>query len=229
MRASSGFLSGRTLSARARCCSQLRPAVATAFPAQRGAAVFAFTRRRCSDRLMGVVGSSTSTSSTFSPSLPPPPRARGPARLTSSATEAAAATGGDPSRDSNAESPPSSSSSSSPSSPLPSLVLYSRRNCPLCQGLEEKVRSALARGAFLPGSRLRGVILEIRSIEENEVWEAAFATEVPVLFWREGETGEGGKEGGGGGGGGGKETPIPRSPPRVTVEKLSSTLEAAMP
>ena len=178
---------------------------------------------------MGVVGSSTSTSSTFSPSLPPPPRARGPARLTSSATAAAAATGGDPSGDSNAESPPSSSSSS-PSSSLPSLVLYSKRNCPLCQGLEEKVRAALARGAFLPGSRLRGVILEIRSIEENEEWEAAFATEVPVLFWREGETGEGGKEGGGGGGGGGgKETPIPRSPPRVTVEKLSSTLEAAMP
>ena len=70
------------------------------------------------------------------------------------------------------------------------------------------------------------MILEIRSIEENEEWEAAFATEVPVLFWREGETGEGGKEGGGVGG---KETPIPRSPPRVTVEKLSSTLEAAMP
>ena len=80
------------------------------------------------------------------------------------------------------------------------------------------MRAALSRGAFLPGSKLKGVALEIRDIEENREWEAAFSMEVPVLFWSE-KGGEGNK----------KETPIPRSPPRVTVEKLSATLEAAMP
>jgi len=85
------------------------------------------------------------------------------------------------------------------------------------------VRAALVRGAFLPGSRLRGVELEIRDIESNEEWNSAFAMEVPVLFWKSRKSGEGGereRE---------SETLIPRSPPRVTVEKLSATFEAAMP
>ena len=204
MRASRGFLPGRALSTRGRCRSHLRPAVvATAFSAPRTAfVVVTRDRRRRQERL--IVSTPTS-----SPSLPSSPKARGgPTRLTpSTAAAAAATTGGEPSSSSsNAESPPSLA-----------LVLYSKQNCPLCQGLEEKVRAALSRGAFMPGSKLKDVTLEIRDIETKKEWEAAFAMEVPVLFWKE-ETG-----------GESKETPIPRSPPRVTAEKLSTTLEAAMP
>ena len=223
MRASSGFLPERTLSIRGRCRSHLRPAVDTAASAPRAAVVTVVTcdRRRRDRPLLVFVGVSTSTSSASSPSLPPSPRPRGsPTRLTPSATGGEEASSSS-SSSSDVESSPFSSSSPSTSSlspPLPSLVLYSKRECPLCQGLEEKVRAALARGAFLPGSKLKGVSLEIRDVETSKEWQAAFAMEVPVLFWR--------KEAAGGGD---KETPIPRSPPRTTVEKLSTTLEAAMP
>ena len=58
----------------------------------------------------------------------------------------------------------------------------------------------------------------MRDIEENAEWAAAFATEVPVLFWKNREDGKEEET---------MMTPIPRSPPRVTVEKLSTVLEAA--
>lgn len=211
MRASCGFLPERTtLSTRGRCRSQLRPAVDTAASALR-VVKFVTTsdrrRQRRDQQLLVVAGASTSTS-TSSASLFP----RGsPTRLAPSAT------GGGEASSSNNSIDAESSPPSSPS--LPSLVLYSKKDCPLCQGLEEKVRAALARGAFLPGSKLKGMSLEVRDIETDEAWRAAFAMEVPVLFWR--------KEAAGGGGD--KETPVPRSPPRTTVEKLSTTLEAAMP
>lgn len=192
-----------------RCRSKLTPVAAASSARLVVTAVTSDLRR---DRLVGGgVSTSTSTSIASSPSLPPSSRARaatGPAVLTAASISTSKGSG------------PSSDEPSSASPPR--LVLYSKQNCPLCQGLEEKVRAALARGAFLPGSKLRGVELEIRDIESKAEWNAAFAMAVPVLFWR--------KSGGCGGAAEEKEeSPVPRSPPRVTVEKLSRTLEAAMP
>ena len=223
MRASSGFLPGRTLSTPGRCRSQLRPAVGPprAVPRAAVAGVVVTSDRRDHHRLLvAAVGasSSTPTSSVFSPSLPPFPRGP-PDRSTPFIKAAAAAAIGGAEYNSSSSNSSSSDADSSPST-FPSLVLYSKRDCPLCQGLEEKVRAALARGAFLPGSKLKGISLEVRDIEENAEWAAAFATEVPVLFWKNREDGKEEET---------MMTPIPRSPPRVTVEKLSTVLEAAMP
>lgn len=200
------------LGARGRSRSQLTPvAEASSVRAVIGVVVPTSDRRR--DRLVGVAMRGTSTSTTSSPSTPPLSRAKGPTRFTSSSASSIAAA---------AASTSGGSESNVELSTPPSLVLYSKQNCPLCQGLEEKVRAALARGTFLPDSKLRGIKLKIRDIESNERWNATFAMEVPVLFWEKRKRGgaEGAEE---------KETPIPRSPPRVTVEKLSKTLEAAMP
>lgn len=84
------------------------------------------------------------------------------------------------------------------------LVLYSKPDCCLCQGLEEKLR-AIAR---FP------VELEVRDITTREDWFAAYEYEVPVLMGQ-------GKDG--------SLLLIPRPAPRLSVTQLETWLAKHIP
>jgi len=61
---------------------------------------------------------------------------------------------------------------------LPTVVLYSRPGCHLC----DDTRAALS--ALLDDRRARGLVapaVEERNIETDEGWERAFATTIPVV------------------------------------------------
>ncbi|GMN30295.1 hypothetical protein TIFTF001_041431 [Ficus carica] len=69
-------------------------------------------------------------------------------------------------------------SSSSSSKPPRKLVLYSKPECCLCDGLKEKLQAAF----LLSGpDSLHDVHLEIRDITTNPSWEKAYQYEIPVL------------------------------------------------
>ena len=78
------------------------------------------------------------------------------------------------------------------------LILYSKPDCHLCEGLQEK----LAKIGNLD------LELEIRDITTREDWFNAYQYEVPVLF----QNIEG------------KEKPIPRPSPRASVAQLERML-----
>ncbi|GMN51755.1 hypothetical protein TIFTF001_020908 [Ficus carica] len=72
----------------------------------------------------------------------------------------------------------SSSSSSSSSKPPRKLILYSKPECCLCEGLKEKLEAAF----LLSGpDSLHDVHLEIRDITTCPCWEKEFQYEIPVL------------------------------------------------
>lgn len=79
------------------------------------------------------------------------------------------------------------------------LILYSKKGCHLCEGLEEKIRAIddIA------------IDLEIRDIETNEEWWEKYQYEIPVLYLLT-ETGE---------------KLIPRNSPRISVSQLSKVLQ----
>lgn len=60
------------------------------------------------------------------------------------------------------------------------LVVYTKADCPLCQGLTTKLRALIDRASFLP-SALSGAVLEERDIATNPAWAAAYDLSVPVL------------------------------------------------
>jgi hypothetical protein len=60
------------------------------------------------------------------------------------------------------------------------LIIYSKEDCHLCDGLKEKLAALLERASFVP-SVLSGVELEVRDISGNSTWEAAYSMSVPVL------------------------------------------------
>jgi len=60
------------------------------------------------------------------------------------------------------------------------LRIYSKKECPLCDGLKDKVALILERAPF-SGSKLKDVDFEIKDINENPEWVAKFSMEVPVL------------------------------------------------
>lgn len=101
----------------------------------------------------------------------------------------------------------------SPSSPSPSpsarkLIVYSKADCPLCDGLKEKLEALIDRAAFLPISPLAGVSLEVRNISNNPSWEAAYAMQVPVMTIADDDD----------------ERVVPRAPPRLTADGLEKHL-----
>ena len=68
-----------------------------------------------------------------------------------------------------------------PAAPAPlRLVVYTKVDCPLCQGLTGKLRALVDRATFLP-SALSGATLEERDIAANPAWAAAYDLSVPVL------------------------------------------------
>ncbi|NJK36480.1 MAG: glutaredoxin family protein [Oscillatoriales cyanobacterium RM2_1_1] len=85
------------------------------------------------------------------------------------------------------------------------LILYSKPDCHLCEGLQEKLEQIQAN----PQSKCR-FELEIRDITSNPVWFQRYQYEIPVLCQlTHGST----------------ENPLPRPSPRLSVERLESMLE----
>ncbi|KAF5831711.1 hypothetical protein DUNSADRAFT_12706 [Dunaliella salina] len=106
----------------------------------------------------------------------------------------------------------SSSSSSSQQQGQCTFILYTKKECPLCDGLHSKVEGLLARAAFMP-SRLSGCKLEVRDIATNPEWQSKYAMSVPVLAVSRG----------------GEEVQIPRPMPRISPDRLQRLLEEALP
>jgi hypothetical protein len=79
------------------------------------------------------------------------------------------------------------------------LILYSKPDCHLCEGLQEKL-------AAVQNINLN---LEIRDITTREDWFAAYQYEIPVLCQKL-PTGE---------------KPLPRLSPRASVVKLEQMLQ----
>lgn len=79
------------------------------------------------------------------------------------------------------------------------LILYSKPGCHLCEGLQEKL------------AQVNNVEfdLEIRDINTNEDWFAAYQYEIPVLCQKLLE----------------REKPLPRLSPRASVTKLEQMLQ----
>lgn len=79
------------------------------------------------------------------------------------------------------------------------LILYSKSNCHLCEGLEEKLNA-------ITDIKLE---IEIRDINTNNQWWEMYQYEIPVLFL---VTEKG-------------EKLIPRSSPRISVVQLTKILQ----
>ncbi|MGK7916107.1 MAG: glutaredoxin family protein [Prochloraceae cyanobacterium] len=79
------------------------------------------------------------------------------------------------------------------------LILYSKPDCHLCEGLQEKLEKI----------ENLDFELEIRDITSREDWFAAYQYEVPVLCQdRQG-----------------KEQPLPRPSPRASVKQIERMLQ----
>ncbi|MFP4133994.1 MAG: glutaredoxin family protein [Halothece sp.] len=80
------------------------------------------------------------------------------------------------------------------------LILYSKPDCHLCEGLQEKLEQITT----------VDFDLEIRDITTREDWFQAYQYEIPVLCRQVGET----------------EEPLPRPSPRASVKQLAKLLQS---
>ncbi|KAJ9528571.1 hypothetical protein QJQ45_020449 [Haematococcus lacustris] len=92
------------------------------------------------------------------------------------------------------------------------LVMYSKADCALCEGLQSKLESLISRAAFMP-SLLTGCQLEVRDIASSQDWQAAYGLVVPVLALQTP---------------GGREVVLPRAPPRMSADRLQRHVIAAV-
>eukprot|EP00882_Tetradesmus_deserticola_P029652 GHRQ01033235.1.p1 GENE.GHRQ01033235.1~~GHRQ01033235.1.p1 ORF type:complete len:162 (+),score=75.42 GHRQ01033235.1:48-488(+) len=92
------------------------------------------------------------------------------------------------------------------------FVLYTKPECPLCDGLKDKMQGLIDRAQFMP-SFLTGATLEARDISTNEEWQGAMRLSVPVLAVLDAQ---------------GSEVVLPRPQPRLTAERLQRHLEEAL-
>jgi glutaredoxin len=86
--------------------------------------------------------------------------------------------------------------------PMPTLILYSKPGCHLCEGLQEKLEQI----------QELNFQLEIRDITTQANWFSAYQYEIPVLFCRTDANIS-------------KETPIPRPSPRLSIVQLQRHLQ----
>ncbi|WIA36474.1 hypothetical protein OEZ86_007774 [Tetradesmus obliquus] len=92
------------------------------------------------------------------------------------------------------------------------FVLYTKPDCPLCDGLKDKLQGLIDRAHFMPCS-LSGATLEVRDISTNEAWQDAMHLSVPVLAVLDEQ---------------GSEVVLPRPQPRITADRLQRHLEEAL-
>ncbi|GJP50659.1 hypothetical protein CLOM_g9798 [Closterium sp. NIES-68] len=96
----------------------------------------------------------------------------------------------------------------------PRLVIYSRDGCCLCDGLKEKIETALLMGT--ESSVLDGLQVEVRDITTRKEWMEAYQYEIPVMMRVTVDQS-----------GNSIETLIPRQSPRASVDRVRKALEAA--
>jgi hypothetical protein len=60
------------------------------------------------------------------------------------------------------------------------IIVYSKDDCPLCDGLKDKISGILDRAQFT-GSVLKDYNIEIRDIMTNPLWEEKFSMQIPVM------------------------------------------------
>jgi hypothetical protein len=82
---------------------------------------------------------------------------------------------------------------------MPTLILYSKPGCHLCEGLQEKLAQITL-----------SIPLEIRDITTQADWFAAYQYEIPVLTLQSDSDGS--------------EHPIPRPSPRLSILQLQRHL-----
>ncbi|GAV84116.1 DUF836 domain-containing protein [Cephalotus follicularis] len=105
---------------------------------------------------------------------------------------------------------PLASMSLSTLKPTRKLILYSKPECCLCDGLKEKLQAAF----LLSGpDSLHDVDLQVRDITSNPKWEMAYQYEIPVLAKVLLD---------------GTEETLPRLSPRLGVELIQKKLSAAL-
>lgn len=92
------------------------------------------------------------------------------------------------------------------------LLLYSKPDCSLCDGLKDKLSGLIARSQFIP-STLSLVSLQVIDINEKEELKATYDLEVPVLMLSTAD---------------GSLFPIPRPPPRITADRLQTHIEKSI-
>lgn len=80
------------------------------------------------------------------------------------------------------------------------LILYSKPDCHLCEGLKEKLE------------QVHSIVfeLEVRDITTREDWFQAYQYSIPVLCVHKGD----------------EEKPLPRLSPRASVEQVSQLLKS---
>lgn len=66
------------------------------------------------------------------------------------------------------------------------LVVYSKKDCPLCDVLTSKISAILDRAKF-SDTTLSGMVFEVRDIAENPAWESRHRMQVPVMALNKGD------------------------------------------
>ena len=74
----------------------------------------------------------------------------------------------------------SSCFASAPDVPGKTIIVYSKDECPLCDGLKDKISGILDRAPF-SGSELKDYSIEVRDILTNPSWEEKYSMQIPVM------------------------------------------------
>ena len=74
----------------------------------------------------------------------------------------------------------SSCFASAPDVPGKTIIVYSKDECPLCDGLKDKISGILDRAPFT-GSALKDYSIEVRDILTNPSWEEKYSMQIPVM------------------------------------------------
>jgi len=155
-----------------------------------------------------------------------PLRPRAPHPSSSSARRARPSARGASSSSSSPPPAPSASTSEGGDTTAPTLVLYTKPGCCLCEGLAEKLEEVMStRAGGAMGDVLRAMRLETRDVSARADWADAHATEVPVVTLL--VAAAAGKEEDGGNdreGAPPREVPLPRPAPRLSAARLAVRL-----
>ena len=156
-----------------------------------------------------------------------PLRPRAPHPSSSSARRARPPARGASSSSSSSPPPaPSASTSEGGDVAAPTLVLYTKPGCCLCEGLAEKLEEVMStRAGGAMGDVLRAMRLETRDVSARADWADAHATEVPVVTLL--VAAAAGKDDHGGNdreGAPPREVPLPRPAPRLSAARLAVRL-----
>ena len=161
------------------------------------------------------------------PRAPHPPPSSSSSSSSSSARRARPPARGASSSSSSSPPPaPSASTSEGGDTAAPTLVLYTKPGCCLCEGLAEKLEEVMStRAGGAMGDVLRAMRLETRDVSARADWAEAHATEVPVVTLlvaaAAGKEDDGGKDREGAPP---REVPLPRPAPRLSAARLAVRL-----